>query len=267
MPTNSGGHEDAGRDVGLLHVVDEGHVRHLGGVADHGHLAVGEIRVVLDVGHGGDELEAVLALEALAHDVHVQEAEEAAAEAEAERDRALGLVGERRVVQLELLERVAELLELVALGREQAGEHHRLHDLVARQGFAGRALLVRDRVAHAHLRHVLDAGDDVADLPGLEPVGRLHLGPEVAELLDLRVLVGAHEADELALGEAAVDDAHVGDDAAVLVVLAVEDERARRRVDVSLRRRRPRHDRVEDGVHALAGLGGDGEDLVVRRAR
>ena len=147
------------------------------------------------------------------------------------------------------------------------GEHHRLHDLVARQGFAGRALLVRDGVAHAHLRDVLDAGDDVADLPGLEPVGRLHLGPEVAELLDLRLLIGAHEADELALGEAAVDDAHVGDHAAVLVVLAVEDERPRRRRRVALGRRRPRHDRLEDGLHALAGLGRDGEDLVVRRPR
>jgi hypothetical protein len=37
------------------------------------------------VGAGGDELHVVLALEALLHDVHVQQAQEAAAEAEAQR--------------------------------------------------------------------------------------------------------------------------------------------------------------------------------------
>ena len=55
-------------------------------------VAVGEVDLVLDVGHRREQLEAVLALQALAHDVHVQQAEEAAAEAEAERVRGLGLV-------------------------------------------------------------------------------------------------------------------------------------------------------------------------------
>ena len=40
----------------------------------------------------------MLALEALAHDVHVQQAEEAAAKAEPQRLGWLGLVRERRVV-------------------------------------------------------------------------------------------------------------------------------------------------------------------------
>ena len=47
--------------------------------------AVGERHLVLDARHRRQQLEVVLALEALAHDVHVQQAEEAAAEAEAER--------------------------------------------------------------------------------------------------------------------------------------------------------------------------------------
>ena len=38
-----------------------------------------------DVGRGDEQVEVELALEALAHDLHVQEAEEAAAEPEAER--------------------------------------------------------------------------------------------------------------------------------------------------------------------------------------
>ena len=55
------------------------------------------------------EIEIELALEPLLHDLHVQQAEEAAAEAEAERGGRLRLVVQRRVVQLELLQRVAQL--------------------------------------------------------------------------------------------------------------------------------------------------------------
>ena len=47
-----------------------------------------------DGGRGHEQVEVELALEALADDLHVEEAEEAAAEAEAERLRGLGLVHE-----------------------------------------------------------------------------------------------------------------------------------------------------------------------------
>ena len=85
-----------------------------------------------DVRRGDEQVEVELALEPLAHDLHVQQAEEAAAEAEAERLRRLGLVEERRVVQLQLLERVAQLRVVVGVGREEPGEDHRLDVLVAR---------------------------------------------------------------------------------------------------------------------------------------
>ena len=57
-----------------------------------------------------DEVEVVLALEALLHDLHVQEPEEAAAEAEAHRVVDLGLELERGVVELQLAERLAQVL-------------------------------------------------------------------------------------------------------------------------------------------------------------
>ena len=52
---------------------------------------VGVVDLVLDRRRGGDEVEVELALEALLDDLHVEEAEEPAAEPETERDRALGL--------------------------------------------------------------------------------------------------------------------------------------------------------------------------------
>ena len=54
-------------------------------------------------------------------------------------------------------------------------------------------------------------------------------GREHADVVDVRVRVRRHRADRLALLEHAVDHADVGDHAAVLVELRVEDQRARRR--------------------------------------
>ena len=114
--------------------------------------------------HRRHQLEVVLALQALAHDVHVQQAEEAAAEAEAERVGGLRLPAQRRVVERQLLERVAQLRIVVVVHREQAAEHHRLDVAVARQRLGRLVRLGRQRVADGELRDVLDAGDQVAHL-------------------------------------------------------------------------------------------------------
>ena len=71
-------------------------------------LAVGEGDLVADAGRGGDEVEIVLALQPLLNDLHVQQAEEAAAEAEAERDGGLRLEGEAGVVEAQFFQRVAQ---------------------------------------------------------------------------------------------------------------------------------------------------------------
>ena len=126
------GDDDRRADVRLLHVLELG-VGISDGLCDLDLLAGPCLDAVGDVRRGHEQIEVELALEPLAHDLHVQEAEEAAAEAEAERLRRLGLVEERRVVELELLQRVAELRVLVAVRREQAREDHRLHVLVAGQ--------------------------------------------------------------------------------------------------------------------------------------
>ena len=86
---------------------------------------------VLDRRRGGDERQPELALQALPDDVHVEQAEEAAPEPEAERARRLGHVRDRRVVELQLLQALAEVLEVVAVDRVQAAEHHRLRVEVA----------------------------------------------------------------------------------------------------------------------------------------
>ena len=108
-------------------------------------LAVVELHLVDHRRRGRDQVLVELALEPLLDDLHVQQAEEAAAKAEAERLAHLGLVAQRRVVELELLERVAQLVVLARLGRVEAGEDLRLDFLEAGQRL-GRGGCGRPRV-------------------------------------------------------------------------------------------------------------------------
>ena len=81
------------------------------------------------------------------------------------------------------------------------------------------------------------------------------LGREHAELLDLVVLRGGHEADLHARLQRAVEHAHDDDHAAIRVVPGVEDQRLERRVGIALRRRHARDHRLEDLADAAALLG------------
>ena len=108
-------------------------VGQLGRAVDLLHHAVGRRHPVQHARRRRDQVHVELALEPLLDDLHVQQAEEAAAEAEAERGRRLRLVEERRVVQPQLLERVAQLRVLVAFDRVEPGEDHRLQLLEARE--------------------------------------------------------------------------------------------------------------------------------------
>ena len=103
-------------------------------------VLVGQRDLVDDRGRGGDQVEVELALEPLLDDLEMQQAEEAAAEAEAERGRGLHLVGEARVVEAQPAHRGAQILEIGGVGREEAAEHDRLRRLEAGQRLGGRAL-------------------------------------------------------------------------------------------------------------------------------
>ena len=154
-------------------MVDAAGVGQLGRVVDVDLVAVGEEGPVLDARRGGDQRQVELALEALADDLHVQEAEEAAAEPDAEGVRGLGLEGEAGVVELQLLQGVAQVGQLVAVDRVEPAEDHRLGVAVAGQRPRWRRLAaVGDRLARAGLADVLDPGDEVADLARAEPLDR-----------------------------------------------------------------------------------------------
>ena len=177
----------AGRDhvdgrPGLADLLDAGGVGQEGGVLDGDDLAGAKLDLVLDAGGGGEQAEVVLPLKALDDDLEVEQPEEAAAEAEPERGRRLGLVDERGVVEGEAFEGLAQLLVLVGVGRVDAGEDHGLGLAVAGEGSAAgasaRVTVSPTRQSATSLR----PGGDVADLAGGQAFEGLHARGEDAEL-------------------------------------------------------------------------------------
>src|SRR3546814_17364595 len=78
-----------------------------------------------------------------------QHAEKADAEAKAQRRRILRFELQRRIVEAQLLQGLAEVLEILGIDREHAGEHAWLHLAATRQhldaGIAGEAQRVTAR--------------------------------------------------------------------------------------------------------------------------
>jgi hypothetical protein len=152
-------------------------------------FAIALDHLVDHAGRGGDQVLVELALQALLHDFHVQQAQEAAAEAKAQRLRDFGLELQRRIVELQLFQRIAQLVVFAGFGRVQTRKHLGLDFLEARQRLLGRAQVVgqllfqRDGVAHLGGLQLLDAGNDVTHLAGLERIARLVGGVNTPMLL------------------------------------------------------------------------------------
>ena len=207
----------------LLHLLRRGQ---FGRAVDEDVFAVRLRHLVLNAGRGGEQIEVVLALEAFLDDLHMEEAEEAAAEAKAKGGRRLGRVGKRGIGELQLVERVAEERVLVALLRIDAGEDHGLGGAVAGHGGVGGLAVVGEGIADAAVLHGLQPGGDVADLADGELVHLVEGRTEDADFQRLEGEVRRHEAQTALVVDMAVEDAAVGDDALVGVPLAVEDEGA-----------------------------------------
>ncbi len=102
------------------------------------HRAVGLADLIDNAWQRGDKVEVELAFEPLLNDLHVQHTKEAAAEAEAECDRALRLERQRRVVELQLLQRIAQIGILRAILGVNTAEYHRTRRTIAGQRFRRR---------------------------------------------------------------------------------------------------------------------------------
>src|SRR5471030_783873 len=249
-------HVQVDGDDGLADFLDARRVRHARWIVHLQHGAVAHDHFVDDGRRRRDQVHVEFALQAFLHDFHVQQAEEAAAEAEAQRLRHFRLVHQRGVVELQFFQRIAQRVVLVGLDREQAGEHLRLDFLEARQRRGGRTVGQRDGVADLGDLQFLDAGDDEAHLPGRQRLQRHRTRREHADVLDQLHRIGGHQTDLVLRLQRAVDHAYQHDHADIGVVPRVDDQRLQRIVLVALRWRYAGDDRFKHVLHTQAGLGG-----------
>ena len=203
----------------------------------------------------------MLALEALLDHVEVEQPEEPAAEPETERRGGFALVGERRVVQRQSPERRLELAVFVGGHRIDRAEHHGTGLAVSGQRGPGGTLRFRHGVPDRDFLDPLDAADGVTDRPGGEHVHRFPAEPQQPDLFHHVVAVAAHEPHPVSRPHFAVHHPDEQHDAAVGVVLGVEDERPQGIGRIAARRGHALHHGVEDLLDPLSLLRGGEDDF------
>ncbi len=168
-----------GQDRGLDHrLVHGGNLarRVLAGVGHHMLDAVVHHHPVDHVRRGGDQVEVELPLQPLPHDLQMQQPQKAAPEPEPQRHAGLRLVHQRRVIELEPVQRVPQRRIVRAVDRVEPRVDHRPRILIAAQRFGRRPRTDRDRVTDPRLADILDPGHQVADLAHAQSLGFDRLG-------------------------------------------------------------------------------------------
>ena len=175
-------------------MVEPRRVRQLRRVVDIDLAAVGQERPVRHRRRRGDQRQVELPLQPLPDDLHVQQPEEPAAEPDAQCVRRLRLEREARIVELEFVQRVAQVGEFVAVDGVQAAEHHRLGVLVPGQSLRCAVHRRRDGLTRPRTPDVLDPCDQVADFPRPQPLLGRGVGRPGPDLLYVVHRSRLHEA-------------------------------------------------------------------------
>ena len=220
-------------------------------IIDHDNAAVGFDDLIYDARQSCDEVKVKFALQAFLNDLHMQHAQKSAAEAE--RSRAFRLEGQGCVVELKLFQRIAQIWVLAAVLGVYAAIDHRARRAIAGQSLCAGIGRCRYRVAHLGVGNVFDGSGEVSDVAGRKLRARLKADrTHVANLENAVFCAGRVQQHFGALGDAAVKNAHENDNAAVAVILTVEDKRLERRIYVARRRRNICDDILENGFDVYA---------------
>ena len=212
---------------------------------------------VADARGGGDEVEVELALQAFLDDFHVQEAEKAATKSEAQRHGVFRFVEERRVVEAQFLQGVAQRRVIARVHGVKPREDQGLDFFEARKRLGGWAVVVGDRIANLRVGDALDVGNDKSDLAGAKLLQADGLGRQDAEFLHGVNLVVRPEANACPHGDRPLHHAGQHHHAPVAVEPGIENQRLERGFRRTLRRREPGDDGFQDFLNSRALLGAD----------
>ena len=192
----------------------------------------------------------------------MEQAEETAPEPRSQGNGAFRLVGERRVVKLQLFQGVSESEVLLAVCGIESGEDHRLEGAIGRKSLGSGVVGEGDGVPHGGVAYGLQTSGNVPDLPGFESVRLDRVGAEVAKLQRLALLAVRHDADTTVRKNLPVADPDIRHHSLVAVVLGVEDQRAEGSVAFTRWRGNALDNGIQQSRHARAGLSRHEEKLL-----
>ena len=224
----------------LFHLLNPGRIGELSRVIDLDQFAVCGRHTIAHAGRGSDQVDIEFALQALLHDLQVQQAQEAAAKAEAQRHGAFGLEIEGAVVKPQLFQRIAQQPVLVRFDRIQPREYHGLDLFKSGQRLGGRIVMIDDGIADLGIGNGLDVGEYEANFAGGKLVAGSGFGRLVAQPFHLQHLGTGRtrpQPDALSLAQAPIHHARQDDDAAVRIEPGIENQGAQRRFGQPARRR------------------------------
>ena len=160
------GHMDIHLHIRFIQRADAGGVRQFGGVVHFLRVAVRGVHLINDRRRRGDEADLKFAFQPLLNNFHMQQAQKAAAEAEAQGLRGFRLIGKRGIVQAQFFQGHLEVFVIIGFRGVQAAKNHGLHGLEAGHGFAGGVFRQSDGVPHLRIAQFLDAAAQKAHFAG-----------------------------------------------------------------------------------------------------
>ncbi len=206
------------------------------------------------VRHGGDDIHIELTVQTLLHNLHVEQAQESATEAEAQGHRTLRREGQGSIVELQLFERSTQVLVIAWVDRINTCEDHWLHLLETSDGFLTRTSDMRDGITHLHLGGILDTRDDVAYLTGTQLIARNHIHLEHTYLVGIILHARIEELHLVTLTDHTILYLEVSDDATEGVEHGVENQSLQRSLVIALGMRNTIDHCLQDILDTLARL-------------
>ncbi|MNG89131.1 hypothetical protein D3C79_479860 [compost metagenome] len=201
-----------------------------------------------------DQFQIVFTLQTLLNDLHVQQTQEATAEAKAQRGRALWFIEQGGVVQAQLAQRITEGFIIVGTDREQAGIHLWLHFFKAWQHFVCWLASQRQGIAHWRAEDIFNGADQPAHFATVQHVAIDTFRGENPQTVGVISLASTHDLNFIALAQGAVFHPDQGDNAKVVIKPGVDDQRLQRSIRITFWWRDITHQTLQHFRHANAGF-------------
>ena len=217
--------------------------------------------MINNAGSSGYQVQVELTLQPCGNDVHVQQTQEAAAEAVAQCHGSFRVKGKGSVVHPQLFQRILQCRVVRTIRRINAAIHHGRYVTVAGKWFFGRTCSIRDGIAYTGITHILNGSSHVANIAGQKTLARLIPGCKGAYFHNIEFAAGCHEPHPHAGFQAALLDTNEADGATIIVIESVKNQCLQGRLFIACGGRNKLDDGLQHIAHIQACFRGNARSL------